>query len=117
MFALPVAVVIVYAPSLDGGLLNYDDDWLISRNTIVSAHVGQAMPRIWADLSAQTRLMLGGEYLPVRDTSVWLDVSVLGGSPTLLRSMNLALYLAALLFLRGALRRVFGLGAVAELAL
>jgi tetratricopeptide (TPR) repeat protein len=116
--ALPLAVLLTYAPSLDGTFLNYDDGWLIGKNKIVAAPLAQAMPRIWTDLSFDTRWMLGGEFLPVRDVSVWFDVHVLGGSPRVLRSMNLALYLMALMLLGGTLRRLFPRdGAVAELAL
>jgi tetratricopeptide (TPR) repeat protein len=116
--ALPLTVLLTYAPSLSGGLLNYDDPWLIGKNEIVAAPLGQAMPRIWTDLSFDTRRMLGDEFLPVRDVSVWFDVHVLGGSPQVLRAMSLALYLAALMLLRGVLRRLFPRdGAVAELAL
>jgi hypothetical protein len=116
--ALPLAVALVYAPSLRGELLNYDDDWLIGRNAIVAAPLAQAMPRIWTDLSFDTRWTLGGEFLPVRDTSVWFDVHVLGGSATVLRAMNLGLYLVALILLRSALLRALpGDRVVAELAL
>jgi hypothetical protein len=116
--ALPVVVALVYAPSLAGGFLNYDDDWVIGRNTVVTAPLAEAMPRIWTDLSPETRHTLTDEYLPMRDSSLWFDVRILGGSAAVLRAMNLAIYLAALLLLRGALRRVFtGEGAVAELGL
>jgi protein O-mannosyl-transferase len=96
-------VVAVYAFSLRGGFLNYDDDWLIRDNPVFRR--ADALRAIWTDLGAETRHRLGAEYLPVRDTLMWLEVRLVGQSPRALRAFGLALYLAAILLLRGYLRR------------
>jgi tetratricopeptide (TPR) repeat protein len=103
--ALALAVIAVYAASLRGGFLNYDDDWLIENNPILQRPAGQALPAIWFDLSPPTRQALGAEYLPVRDTFMWLEVRVLGTRSHLLRAVSLLLFLGAALLLRAYLRR------------
>jgi protein O-mannosyl-transferase len=99
---LALVVIAVYAASLRGGFLNYDDDWLIENNPIFRR--ADALRAIWTDLGAETRQQLGAEYLPVRDTLMWLEVRLCGLSPHALRAVSLLLYLAALLLLRRYLR-------------
>ncbi len=113
---LVVVVVLVYLPSLAGGYLNWDDPWLIQDNPILKDGSVGALGSIWTDLSRQTRLTLGAEFLPVRDTELWLEVRVLGLNPRLLRASALALYLAAVLLFRGALRRTLSNPVAAEVA-
>src|SRR3954470_15872245 len=72
--ALLFAVVAVYALSLRGGFLNYDDDWLIENNPVLHRRDLGALRTIWTDLRPGTRDRLGSEYLPVRDTLVWLEL-------------------------------------------
>jgi hypothetical protein len=100
---LAFAVVAVYALSLRGGFLNYDDDWLIRDNPVFGRPGG--LRAIWTDVGSETRHQLGAEYLPVRDTLMWLQVRLFGPSPRALRAVSLALYLAAVLLLRAYLRR------------
>lgn len=114
---LVLLVALLYLPSLGGGFLNLDDPWLIDQNPIFRAHEPHALIGIWSDFSSSARLALGAEYLPVRDTSVWLDGAVDGLSPLVMRVGNLSFYLGALLFLRGALRRTLGATLGVELAL
>src|SRR5205085_8020311 len=57
---------------------------------------------------------LGAEYLPVRDTLVWLELRLFGPSAFALRAVSLLLYLAAALLLRAYLRRAIPDAAVAE---
>jgi tetratricopeptide (TPR) repeat protein len=100
---LALAIVLTYGLSLRGGFLNYDDDWLIRDNPVF--HRPGALRSIWTDLSAETRQLLGAEYLPVRDTLVWLELRLVGPSAFALRAISLLLYVAAALLLRAYLRR------------
>jgi len=114
---LVLAVGLVYLPSLSGGFLNLDDPWLIQHNPVFREPSRQGLVQIWSDFSAAARLSLGAEYLPIRDTSVWLDALCDGLSPRAMRFGNLAIYVLALLCLRGALRRALGTTLAVELAI
>lgn len=70
-----VAAIALYAPTLARALVNYDDPWLVRDNWIVR---DASLSAIWFDLSADTRFVLGAEYLPVRDMSVVLDHALWG---------------------------------------
>jgi tetratricopeptide (TPR) repeat protein len=100
---LALAILLVYGLSLRGGFLNYDDDWLIRDNPVFKRP--GALRTIWTDLSAETRHKLGAEYLPVRDTLVWLELRLFGPSALALRAASLLLYLGAALLMRAYLRR------------
>lgn len=113
---LAMATVAVYAPSLRGGFLNYDDPWLIAENPVLADPSPVALGRIWLELGEKTRLALGAEYLPVRDTVEWVEARVHGLEPHAMRVLSLLLYLAAVLVLRRALRRTLGAGWQAEAA-
>jgi len=92
---LLVLLVVIYGPSTSGGFLGYDDNWMIEESAFYdSAQPGKLFP-IWFDLSKDTRLLLGAEYLPLRDTTVLLDVLLFGLSPQAMRLQNLAWYLLA----------------------
>jgi protein O-mannosyl-transferase len=101
---LALAVVAVYAASLRGGFLNYDDDWLLQDNPILRRTDLGVLRAIWTDLGAGTRQQLGAEYLPVRDTLMWLEVRLFGLSPHALRAVSLLLYLGGVLLMRAYLR-------------
>jgi tetratricopeptide (TPR) repeat protein len=113
---LVLLVVAIYAPSLRGGFLNYDDDWLIQNNPVLQRTDLGVLRTIWTDLGAQTRQQLGAEYLPVRDTLMWLEVRLFGFSPHALRAVSLLLYLAAVLAVRGYLKATFVDQTLPELA-
>ncbi len=100
---LALAICFCYAPSLHGGFLNLDDPWLIAENELVSRADLRALLQIWTDLSEETRISLGAEYLPVRDTSVWLEFLLHGATPQIMRVASLLFYLAAVLLLRRGL--------------
>jgi tetratricopeptide (TPR) repeat protein len=68
-----VAVVGLYGGTLTRGTVNYDDSWLIEDNAILATGEVRALAPIWFDFDPDTRLVLGSEYLPVRDMSVLLD--------------------------------------------
>ncbi len=108
-------VVLVYLPSLPGGFLNLDDPWLIQHNALLVGG-GHALVRIWTDLSRNTRLALGAEYLPLRDTNMWLEAHLWGLEPQALRASQLALYLGAAFLIRGALHRTLADRRIAEVA-
>lgn len=113
---LAVVVVLVYLPSLAGGYLNWDDPWLIRDNPVLANGSPHALLSIWTDLSRETRLTLGAEYLPVRDTELWLEARLFGLGPQLLRATSLGLYVVAVLLFRGALHRALSSFAAAEVA-
>src|SRR2546421_12039191 len=113
---LALAAIAVYAASLRGGFLNYDDDWLIQHNPVLQQRAGQALPAIWFDLGASTRQSLGAEYLPVRDTLMWLEVHLFGMNPHALRAISLLLFVLAALLMRAYLRRALPGELVGEVA-
>ncbi len=101
-------VFLAYAPSLHGGFLNYDDPWMVAESPFYKSPGFDQLSRIWTDFSKQTRLTLGAEYLPLRDTSVWLEAATFGLVPQAMRSVNLALYLGGIALLVLGMRRALG---------
>jgi hypothetical protein len=112
--ALLLAVTAVYAAVLPAGLLNYDDAWLITTSPFLRAPTLAELGRAWTLFDLDTRLVLGAEYLPVRDTAAWLLARVFGVSGPVFHLAQLGLYLGAVTALRGCLRRVCRDPAVAE---
>ncbi len=108
IWAIVTMAALVYLPSLSGGFINYDDGWLIRDNRFYESASPASLLVIWADFSKETRLLLGAEYLPVRDTSVLIDVLLFGLSPQAMRAINLILYLGSAVFCICAMRRVLG---------
>jgi tetratricopeptide (TPR) repeat protein len=115
-FLLAFTLLAAYGLSLRGGFLNYDDDWLIRDNPILQPAHPHPLRTIWTDLSADTRHTLGAEYLPVRDTFVWLETRAFGFSAPALRTLSLLLFIAAALLMRAYLRRTIPEPGTAELA-
>ena len=107
-YLLVVVTLLAYLPSLGGTWLNWDDPWLIRDNPILNGGGVSALARIWTDFSLETRLALGAEYLPIRDTELLVELSLFGPSPRLLRLTNLLIYLVAVIAFRGALQRTIG---------
>lgn len=99
-----VIVVVLYLPSLAGDFLPYDDDWLIRENPWFDAPPRAALNAFFFDLTRETRLTLGAEYLPLRDFSHYVEVSAFGRSAFGMRLVQLALYVAALVALADALK-------------
>lgn len=114
--ALAATVLVVYLPSLPGGYLNWDDPWLIENNPLLNHPTFSSLVAIWSDFSVRTRLALGAEYLPVRDTSLWLESALFGLHPQALRITNLGLYVAAISLVRLTLLRIIPHRGAAELA-
>jgi TolA-binding protein len=113
---LALVLVGAYAASLRGGFLNYDDPWLIEHNALLALRDLGALRAIWTDLSDATRMTLGAEYLPVRDTLEWLEARAHGLDPHAMRAMSLALYVGGALLVRSYLVRALGAGLAAETA-
>lgn len=89
----------LYVPSLSGDFLPYDDDWLITNNALLELPLAQALKAVFLDLSLETRLALGAEYLPLRDLSHYIEVTLFGKRVFVMRVVQLSLYLVALGFL------------------
>ncbi|MEK6608429.1 MAG: tetratricopeptide repeat protein [Myxococcota bacterium] len=113
---LCAAVALAYAPSQGGGFLEWDDGWLVRDNAWLRASASRAWPAFVARFDLETRTELGAEYLPVRDTLVWIEVALVGLSPAALRAFTLAWYLCGVLLLRAYLRRTLADRRAAEVA-
>lgn len=98
--ALAAAVVAVYALSLGGGWLEYDDDWLVRDNELLSTGRLAVIARMLFDWDRETRMILGAEYLPVRDATVFLARGVAGLESVGLRITQLVIYVAGVLCLQ-----------------
>jgi len=106
LLALMVCVTLVYAVVLPTGLIEYDDTWLIADNPLLRDASPRALARVWTAFDLRTRLILGAEYLPVRDTLAWFIARVAGPAPWAFHTVQLAVYLGAVALLRAWLRRV-----------
>jgi hypothetical protein len=116
-WALATAVVLLYAPTLGADWLEYDDDWLVRDNPFLNRPTLEHLATIWTAFDRGTRLALGAEYLPIRDTSEWIEARLVGVSPFAARLVSLAIYVAGcLLIRRWLLELVSGERAVAETA-
>ncbi|MDB4991028.1 MAG: repeat-containing protein [Myxococcaceae bacterium] len=107
---LVLALSIAYAPVFEAGFLNYDDPWLLLGNPFLSRN-SPILPTLVAmatDLSRETRLALGAEYLPLRDVLVLLETRVFGMEPEPMHSLSFGLYVSAILLFRGAMLRSLG---------
>jgi tetratricopeptide (TPR) repeat protein len=93
-----VLAVVLYAPTLGRGLVNYDDPWLYQDNALVRRPSLANVRTVLTDLELPNRFTLGAEYLPVRDLSVMTDVAVWGEHYGGFHATNVAIYLAAIAF-------------------
>lgn len=73
-----LVAIALYAPTISFGYVNLDDPWLIKNNVLLHSLDFNSLYSVWLDLSTSQRLRLGGEYLPVRDTSVMIDFFLFG---------------------------------------
>jgi tetratricopeptide (TPR) repeat protein len=113
---LVVLTALAYSPIFSAGFLNFDDPWLIEHNPYYAPDAWHTPWAAFFDLSRDTRLALGAEYLPLRDLLVWLQSRAFGLWAPGMHCVSVALYAAALTLMRGALRRTFGAGLAVELA-
>ena len=91
-----VATAAAYAPTLGYGLVNYDDPWLYRDNWVVQHPSWASVKMIFGEFSLDGRMVLGAEYLPIRDLSVMLDYLVWDRWYGGFHLTNLLLYLAAI---------------------
>lgn len=105
-----------YSPIFDAGFLEYDDPWLIRDNPYFAPDAWHTPWAAFADFSRPARLALGAEYLPLRDLLGWVESRLFGLWPPAWHAVSVLLYVAATLFLRGALLRSFGAKLSVELA-
>ena len=68
--------LVVWLPSIHNNTVNFDTPWLVVNNPILSTGDVSTVSQIWLDLSLSTRMVLGSEYLPVRDLTVLLDFAI-----------------------------------------
>lgn len=111
-----LAICVSYAPSVFAPFLAYDDRWLIVDNPWLRRADTSSLWHFFADLSRGTRLQLGAEYLPLRDTLVWLEVGAFGLQPMAMHVISVLMFAAAALLLRDTVRRLWGPGLRTELA-
>lgn len=114
--ALLLAVLAVYAAVLPAGFIGYDDPWLVLENPLLRESSPRALIAVWTRLDLATRMVLGAEFLPVRDTFAWLTARVGGISGPAFHAAQLAVYLGAVALMRAWLHRVLRDPTVAELA-
>ena len=113
---LVALVLLAYAPSFGAGFLNYDDGWLVAENPLLAPDAWRTPLLAFTDFSRETRLILGAEYLPIRDLFGWLETRVFGVWAPGMHAVSVALYAFAALLFRGALLRCLGGGLGTELA-
>ena len=82
------AALAAYATALHGSFVNWDDEWLVLRNPYVRdlTHLGTVLDPF------ATRMLLGAEYLPLRDLNTILDIRLFGLNPLGYRFGNWVLY-------------------------
>lgn len=112
---LVALVLFAYAPSFGAGFLNYDDGWLYANNPLLAPDVWHTPLTAFRDFSRETRLILGAEYLPIRDLFAWLETRLFGLWPPGMHAASVMLYALAVLLFRGALLRCLGSGLGTEL--
>lgn len=106
--AIALLSLCLFLPTLQFGLVNYDDPWLLAANTkLQQLHLAE-IPSLFSDFSASGRYMLGAEYLPVRDLSIALDFRIWGTWYQGFHVIQVLLYAATVLLL-GRLLLGFGL--------
>ncbi len=90
-----VAAAALYAPTIDRGLVNYDDPRLYTDNFVVQRASLESVRTIFFDLDIDSpgRWSLAPEYLPVRDLSVMLDYALWGDAYAGFHLTNVLLYL------------------------
>src|SRR5687767_7833773 len=92
---------------MTAGFLIIDDPWLIAQNPFLQAPSLDGLVAIWTDLSLKTRQALGTEYLPVRDTSHWLEAMLVGIHAPFMHVVNILIYAAAVVLLFVATKPAF----------
>ncbi len=102
--------LLTWAPTLHGGTVPMDTQWLVVDNPLLGPGDLAVLPSILWDMSASTRWQLGAEFLPIRDLSVLLDFALFGPSWGWHHATSLALYLLGCLLAWALLRKLLGVG-------
>ena len=89
-------VVLIYAPSHNGGFL-LDDDLYLTGNPVIKAPDG--LKRIWFTMQSP-------DYWPVTNTSLWIEWRLWGMNPTGYHATNVALHILNSLLIWLVLRRL-----------
>lgn len=93
---LALAVFVVYRPSLGGGFL-WDDDQYLTANPHLQSAAGLA--KLWFSREPL-------DYYPLSSSTLWLQWQLWGPDPAPYRAVNLALHLANALLLVSVLSRL-----------
>jgi protein O-mannosyl-transferase len=107
-WVIALVLLLVYLPALNSGFLVWDDPWLVEQSGRLSRAGSYDIAAIFTDFSLNTRLALGGEYLPLRDVSHLVEAATVGLQPARMRVDNLVLYTVAILLLRVAMLNTLG---------
>ena len=99
-------ITLCWLPSLHTGMFPVDTEWLVEHNVLLH-QFPPPLDTIWLDLSTETRLLLGAEYLPVRDLSVWLQLYIFGHQWAWHHLVNMLIYLASTVLLYDILIELF----------
>jgi tetratricopeptide (TPR) repeat protein len=103
---LVVAVaVFVYAPTLVLMTVQYDDHWLWSATSPLRSFDANMLRDVFFEFDAKARRPLGGEYLPVRDIAVAIDMAIWGDNERGPHATQLLLFALTVWSLGGMLKR------------
>ena len=105
---LGLLTVFVYSRTIHHGYVAYDTPWLVVNNPLLRGGSVSSIPAILFGMDTGTRLILGAEYLPIRDLSVLLDHAVFGRDWSGHHAQNLFWYVLGCLFFLALLRTIFG---------
>ncbi len=92
-------VVMVFGRVVSYEFLLWDDDVLVQKSDYVHGLTFSNLKHILFDMSLYGRVLLGFEYLPVRDIVSALDWSIWGENPAGFHLTNLIFYMGACLLL------------------
>ena len=99
--ALPITVALVviamHAPTLMFGRVDYDDLWLWADASPLRHLDGSTLATVFFEFDRHLRWPLGGEYLPVRDVAVALDMALWGSFEQGPHITQLVLFVAVVL--------------------
>lgn len=98
-----VLAAALYAPSLGNDFVGSDDNWLVRDNPEVRDLDAAKLKTIFFELAVEKRMVIGTEYLPIRDLSTAADFAVWGTWWPGHHLTNLLLYLATIALWFGAL--------------
>jgi tetratricopeptide (TPR) repeat protein len=98
-------VIVVFAPTLVLQTVQYDDHWLWSATSPLRTFDAGMARDVFFEFDAKARRPLGGEYLPVRDVAVALDMAIWGDNERGPHATQLLLFALTVWGLGGMLMR------------